>query len=253
MKLLGSLIVCVFVTVVAPAIAQDLPVETADFERWIFQEIDSREMPMSVLQEQIALEIARILSVIDLSDEQIRLLRLAGSGDIKRFYDRMAQVRRQVVAMSQDQKDGGRAHGLTTPLRAELRKGLFGADSLFQKVVATSLNDQQTAALQQHLSRLDKLQTESAARTFVAKIGCHLPLTSVQRTNLTRVLLDNVKSVGNNSPHQFYVVLHRFISIPREQYETFFDENQMQVIVDLKSVGQEIGEHFELEGENDDE
>lgn len=253
MKWLGVFIVCVHVTLVLPAIAQGPAVDPVEFQGWIFGEIGRPEMPLSFLEEQIELQISRISSSIDLSDDQISHLRLAGRGDVKRFYDRMEQVRRHVVALSQEQKDDGSAHRLTMPLRKELRKGLFGGGSLFQKVVVTSLDDQQSAVLQRHLSRLNQLQTEIAVRTFVAKIGCYLPLTSVQRTKLTDVLLENVDSVGGDSNYRFHIVLYRFSCVPRQQYETFFDENQMQMIVELTRAGLEIGEHLKQEGEIDDE
>ncbi len=256
MSRLASLIVSLCAMLVVPVAAQDPGSDTEQFDRRVFGVINSPENPFAALEAQVDLELARIAQSINLSNDQIERLRLAGRGDIQRFYVRVEHARRQLLAMNNSQKgnnNNNNINRLAMPLKIELKKGLFGTGSLFQKVVANSLDDRQSAALQQHLSRVNKLQTESAVRMFVSKIGLHLPLTSGQRTKLTDVLLENVKSVGNNSTYRFHVVLYRFGKVPREEYETFFDKDQMQMIANLTRAGQEIGEYLKEEGVIDDE
>jgi len=238
--------------VIEVACAQDTVVDSTPLDSWVFEYLSNPEEPTQTLEALVDLELDRLSLAVALGEGQIERLRLAGRGDIKRFFNRVDRAKWQ-LRMMDDQERRHKTHGSVLLLQEELRKGLFGKESLFEKVVANSLDDQQSAALQQHLSRMRKLQTESTVRMFVAKIGWHIPLTSVQRTRLTDILLEDIDSVGSDSRYSFYIVLYRFSKVPRDQFETFFDENQMKLIVELTQAGQQLGERLKEEGLFDDE
>ena len=247
--------ICCWLPWVAPTAAQEVEFEITQIDRLIFEVIDSPENPLSALEAQVDLEMKRISQSIDLRDNQIEQLRLAGRGDIKRFYDRVQQARRRFQATNERSIPGEAIdpHEIAVPLQASLRKGLFGQGSLFQKVVANSLDEQQSTALQRHLSRINELQAEGAVRMFVVKIGHYVPMTSVQRTKLTEWLLENATWVRSDPHHSFLIVIYRFGKVPRDKYVAIFDEKQMKAVDFLMQAGQQIGEYLEQEGVIDDE
>lgn len=255
MRRLAPLIVCFWLPWVAPAAAKEPEFDIKQFDSLIFQAIDSPENPLSVLEAQVDREMTRISQSIDLRDDQIEQLRLAGRGDIKRFYDRVEQARQRLRESNERSKQGETvdSHEIAMPLQASLRKGLFGRGSLFQKVVANSLDDQQTVTLQRQLARINELQAEGAVRMFVVKIGCYVPMTSVQRSKLTDILLENATWVRNDPHYSFLIVIYRFGKVPREKYVAIFDEKQMKAVDVLIQAGVQLGEHLKQEGVIDGE
>jgi hypothetical protein len=254
-RLATLMVVCCWLPWITPTAAQEVELEITQIDSLIFEVIDSPENPLSVLEAQVDLEMNRISQSIDLRDDQIEQLRLAGRGDIKRFYDRVEQARRRFQASNAWSIPGEpiEPHEIAMPLQDSLRKGLFGQGSLFQKVVANSLDEQQSTALQRQLSRFNELQAEGAVRLFVVKIGHYVPMTSVQRTKLTELLLENATWVRSDPHYSFLIVIYRFGKVPREKYEAFFNETQMKAVDFLIQAGKQIGEYLEQEGVIDDE
>jgi hypothetical protein len=255
MRCLAPLIVCCWLPWVATAAAQEPEFDVKQFDSLIFEAIESPENPLAVLESQVDLEVTRISQSIDLQDDQVEQLRLAGRGDIKRFYDRVEQARRKFQESAQrlNQASPDDMYEIAMPLQSSLKKGLFGRGSLFQKVVANSLDDQQSVALQRHLSRINELQAEGAVRVFVVKIGYYVPMTSVQRSKLTELLLEDATWVINDPHYSFLIVVYQFGKVPRQKYEAIFDEKQMKAVDVLIQAGVQLGEHLEQEGVIDGE
>jgi hypothetical protein len=81
-----------------------------------------------------------------LTDVQKRKLHLAGRGDIKRFFDRVEEQRRQILMIDQDALDRKTVDDIaqaTRSLRAVLDLGPFEEGSLFVKAVPRTLTPQQ--------------------------------------------------------------------------------------------------------------
>ena len=268
---LASGIACLSMMLTMPAVANDSAITQEQFDSWIFENFDNPEKPLPTLEAQCNLELSRISRTTNLRDDQKEQLRLAGQGDINRFFRRVEMARQQCRAINERHaaSDGSRqqneepfgnanepfeeAYSLALPLQRELRKGLFGSKSLMQKVATNLLDEQQAETLKEDSSRIARLRAERAVRVFVAKLGWHMPLTTVQRTNLTDLLFQNIKSMPDAGPFAYYIVMYRFGKIPREQYEAFFDKAQMTTISNMLKQGQELRDYLEQEGVLDDE
>lgn len=242
-----------------PVLAHEPAIALEDFNHWIFGNFDNPSEPLPALEAQCNLELIRISQTASLPEDQRAPLRLAGQGDIKRFLQRVEKARRRYVEINEqsaasdaldDDHDEAveEAYLLAMSLRRELRKGLFGSKSLLHKVASNSLDEQHAGDLQKETTRRVRLQTESAMRVFVTRLGWQLPLTKEQRTKLTDLLLQHIKTVGNDNNLAYYVVMYRFGKVPREQYETIFDESQMEAVARMLDQGRQLEEHLEAEG-----
>lgn len=213
-----------------PAHGQQVNIGIEQFERWIFQNVSNAEQARLQLASAIELEIARIEQGTPLLEPQKERLRLAGQGDIKRFYDRVEQARQQFREFEGkvDQNNISKLHMLTVPLSQELQKGLFGPKSLFKKVVLTTVNEQQAITMREEEKRQQRVRMENATKVFIAQMGRQIPLTAVQRDSLLKLAMDDLKNVEATGPYASYLMTYRLSELPREKFEAILDDAQMK-------------------------
>lgn len=214
-----------------PAIQPAISME--QFDMWIFQGMPDRgKGGREALESRVDLETLRISQTITLDEAQTNHLKLAGRGDVKRFFDRVEKARRQFLTMQDrlERNNLNEAHQLAVPLQQELMVGLFGPKSLLQKTIASTLNEQQLEAWEQEQARTERLRTERAVKLFIAQMQRQVPMTTAQRTTLSGLLLANVKSIRTNDQYTQYLMQYHLSEVPREELENLFDPNQMKAI-----------------------
>jgi len=223
--------VCCLV-IVSPATAQNATIGIEQFDSWIFQGVVNRNQARSTLESRIDLEIARISQAVTLTTTQKDRLKLAGYGDVKRFYDRVEKARQQFLALGTqvDQNNINEAYQLALPLQQELRAGLFGQGSLLEKIATTTLDDKQTEIMHHERERRNRLRIESAVKVFIAQLGRQMPMTAVQRTKLTELLVDQMRSIGDDDAYTDFLVAYRLSQVPRNMYAPLFDEQQLKAL-----------------------
>jgi hypothetical protein len=203
------------------------------FDMWIFQGLPGRGTgAREALESRVDLEILRISQAITLDDPQTDHLKLAGHGDIKRFFDRVEKARRQFLAIQNrlDRNNLNEAYQLAAPLQQELTVGLFGPKSLLQKTIASTLNEQQLAAWEKEQGRTDQLRAERAVKLFIAQMQRQVPMTNAQRTQLAELIVAKAKSIRVNDQYTQYLLQYHLSEVPREELENLFDPNQMKAI-----------------------
>jgi hypothetical protein len=106
-----------------------------NFDRWIFGDGFDEEGRRLRLQTLLAEKIDRAMKDHDINPIQLRKLRLAGSGDIKRFLDRVEDRRADFEVARKKYTTGRQALQQLEPLSTEFQVGPFGVDSLFAKML----------------------------------------------------------------------------------------------------------------------
>jgi len=213
-----------------PVQAQQVNIGIEQFERWIFQNVSNAEQARMTLASAIELEIARIEQVTPLLEPQKERLRLAGQGDIKRFYDRVERARQEFRELegNVDQNNIGKIHAITVPLSQDIQKGLFGSKSLFKKVVLTTVNEQQAVTMRAEEKRQQRVRMENAIKVFIAQTGRQMPLTAIQRESLLKLAMDDLDHVEAKGIYATYLMTYRLSELPREKFQAIFDEAQMK-------------------------
>jgi hypothetical protein len=200
---------------------------------WIFQGLPGRGTgAREALESRVDMEILRISQAITLDDSQTDHLKLAGHGDIKRFFDRVERARRQFLAIQSrlERNNINEAYQLAAPLQQELTVGLFGPTSLLQKTIASTLDEQQWEAWQQEQERANRLRAERAVKLFIAQTQRQIPMTTEQRTRLAELLVGQAKSIRTNDQYTQYLLQYHLSEVPRGELESLFDPNQMKAI-----------------------
>jgi hypothetical protein len=123
----------------------DMALSSDNFDRWVFEDERSEEVRKDRLYKILSDKIRWIEMDEKIGDEQLRRLRLAGNGDIKRFLDRVEAARVGFDAARQDYTAGRLALAQLQPLATEYKDGPFGTDSLFEKTLRKFRGDKKAA------------------------------------------------------------------------------------------------------------
>jgi hypothetical protein len=239
----------------APVTAQNPAISIEQFDAWIFQGLPGRgQATREAIESRVDQEILRISRAITLEDAQTSRLKLAGKGDVKRFFDRVDKARRQFLAMQDrlERNNLNEAYQLAMPLQQELTAGLFGPKSLLQKSIPSTLDEQQMEAWQREIERSDRVRAERAVTLFIAQMQRQVPMTADQRTRLAELLNARVKSVRTTDRYTPYLIQYRMSEVPRETFVKMFDVEQMKAIDHSIRQGQAMGAMVRQRGLLDD-
>ncbi len=117
----------------------------ANIDNWVYGNRRNRgggQQPLDLLLKMKTEEIAR---AVDLSETQKGKLLLAGQGDVRRFIDRVDEIKLKYQSNEMFQNDWNRIFQEIRPLQIALGRGLFGGDSLFAKTLTKMLTAEQAA------------------------------------------------------------------------------------------------------------
>lgn len=118
----------------APFDIQAMALAAENFDRIVFRDDRSPTNRQAKLRARLALRVEMIGQARPLTPDQRQALFLAGTGDIRRYLDRVEQARREFEAARFDYERGLAAIKRLTPLASEFAVGPFGEGSLLAKV-----------------------------------------------------------------------------------------------------------------------
>ena len=117
-----------------------------NFDRWVFDGTNSEQTRKAHLHSILSTKITLYGIGRVLKPEQIEKLRLAGSGDIKRFFDRVEESRSEFEAVRKDYNAGRLALNQLEPLSSEYQVGPFGPGSFLEKTLRKMETDAKGAS-----------------------------------------------------------------------------------------------------------
>jgi hypothetical protein len=109
--------------------------QTENFDRWMFADAPSEADRRKHLEDALEAQIDRAALHHKLTAPQRAKLRLAGRGDIKRFFDQVEERRAQFELARKSYKAGRAALLQLAPLTQVYQEGPFGDGSLFAKTL----------------------------------------------------------------------------------------------------------------------
>jgi hypothetical protein len=110
-------------------------VERENFDRWLFDDGRSEQGRQQHLEDILDAKVELAGLVYKLNGPQREKLRVAGRGDIKRFFDQVADRRREFEIERRGFQSGRAALVRLAPLSQTYQQGPFGAGSLFTKTL----------------------------------------------------------------------------------------------------------------------
>ncbi len=198
-------------------------------DSWIFMNGDAASFRNSQIAEA-ELEIERIRTIVELTEEHEEKLRLAVRAELTRIFREVELARVQWRGMRQDQDNWQEISKSVAPVQQKVRSGLFGPKSLFHRQLQAVLNPEMLDKLRSAEAKARQAERLVLARLFVSKLEFRIPLTEKQRTQLVEFLVEKTKSISKNATMPSYLMTCVLVTSPEEELRAFLDDEQVKVV-----------------------
>ena len=199
------------------------------FEQWVFQQYGNAATARTKLKESLELYSDDVDELCVLSDAQKRKLRLAGQGDIERFFQRFEEVKTKFQAVRNDQQKVNDIFQDISPLQAQMATGLFDRSSLLQKSLFNTVNREQFLKYARADDERRRFHHESRIRLVVMMLDQYSPVTAEQREKLTDLLRRETKPLRQSGQYDYYAMMYQVSQIPEARLKPLLDDIQWPV------------------------
>jgi hypothetical protein len=231
----------------------------ADIDNWVYgmdrSETRGGELRLlSQLQRRVNM-LARSMS---LSDSQIDQLSLAGQGDMRRFMDRVDEVKARFEQTRRGPDTWRAILQECRPLQDDYRRGVFAEPSLFSKMMARIMTVEQIRQSKKVARDRRRFQHRAGVHMTVLRLSTALGLSGEQQTRLKMLLLQETRPArtleGVNATAYFSVVYAQLPRIPERKLRPLFEPWQWQALkTKLASAPDVINGNLEPPGDEEDE
>jgi hypothetical protein len=229
------------------------------FEESVFQQDGNAATARKRLDAQLSMKIESLDKVCELSVAQKKKLRLAGLGDIKRFFDGCESVKRKYQSIEHDmQRQLREFHQDINRLRATWQGGLFGEDSLLVKSLRRTLTNEQFARYQGIADERRASRHRANIEKAVALLQRGAALRELQRQELVKLLTIEMKPSRKSDHDDYYVLLLQLGRLPEAKLMPLFSKTQWDIVSwqlaqfkELEPILRQSGQSAD-EGDDDD-
>lgn len=218
------------------------------FDVFVFRPDRTAAAVRSRLNSDLSTRVDEIDRHCRLTEAQKQKLLLAGRGDIKRFFDRCEQAKEKLhLAGEKFQKENLQAAGdkaaervaeaqlmvqmevemmqSAAPLQRTLQKGLFQEDSLLYKSLRNTLTDEQAARFEAAKAGGVAARHLAGVERAVEVLGRDARLTAVQRRELVKLLVAEIKPPPKPAPSRYdeWYILCMMRRLPEGRLKPLFD------------------------------
>jgi hypothetical protein len=216
-----------------PAQVVRVPQFNADqVDQWIFSRWGGVEGARTRLDANLGLRIDDLDRACAITEFQKKKLRLAGLGDIKRYYDRVEDLKRKYSsgANQPNLNNNNNIWQEMQPLQIELNNGLFGADSIFVKTVKSTLRADQLQRHEDLTRRRSEARRRATVELFVVQIDKALGLTQVERGTLIELLMSETPPPNKYGQADYWFLMYQMTRLPESKVKAIFDEPQWRLL-----------------------
>jgi hypothetical protein len=198
-----------------------------NFDMWLFGNNAARGgRGRDTIAAQLSLQIHEIDRRCTLTEAQKTKLLLAGQGDIKRFYDRVAEAKKTFDRLKNDRNKIGEVFQEIQPLQARINAGIFGDGAFFAKCVAKTLTTAQVDEYTRATRERRAYRYRAKVELTVAMLDDAVGLTADQRARLVDLIVDQTtppRIFGQNDTHY---VIYQVSLLPEDKLKAILDAAQ---------------------------
>jgi hypothetical protein len=206
------------------------------FDQWVFGNMGmaNAALARNKLDSLLTLNVEDIERTCGLTPVQKKKLLLAGRGDIKRFFDRIDEVRKKYTNTNNKnnnfQNQFQQVWQEIQPLRNTYNSGFFGADSIYAKAIRATLTPEQAEKHEEVLR--DRTLYRYWARVDLAMelLNNQVGFTDDQRRQLVQLLHEETKPPRKLGQNDYYVVLYQLSRIPEAKLRPVFEDVQWRLL-----------------------
>jgi hypothetical protein len=200
----------------------------ANIDAWLFGNQRGSDNGRQKVDLALKAKVEEVARAVNLTEAQKQKLLLAGERDIRRFVDRVDDIK--VRYQTADFRGGGwnRIFQEVQPLRNELHRGLFGNDSFFAKTLTKTLTAVQSEHYEAVVRERRMFQHRARVEMTVMRLGTYLGLREEQRKQLSRLLLEKTPPLPalTQPDHDHFVELVLMSRLPESDLKPIFEAVQ---------------------------
>ena len=226
------------------------------FDQWVFGS-RTPSAARTRLNSLLTLQIEDVDRNCNLTPEQKIKLELAGKGDVKHLYDRVAEKKRHFQAVKNDQNKIGNIYQEIQPLQASFNSGPFDEGSIFFKAITNTLQGEQKAKYEKTLADKRLYRYRAKVDLTVAFLDNAVGFKADQRKQLSELLLAETKPPKRYGQYDYYVVMWQAAHLPEGKVKPIFDATQWKLLdrqlTQVKGMGQFLKQNGYLDDLGPDE
>jgi hypothetical protein len=215
---------------------EQLAVYRRYFDRMVFVGLQGEDDARQQIEAVVAKQVDHLERACGLTDSQKKKLHAAGQGDIKRFFDGIAEARK-VVHPADDPRILDRnlvlkIRAAAAPLVKERAALLAGEGPIFTKATRHTLTPEQLARFDKDARDRLVFRHRAAVRWAAVMLARSLGLTDDQRRRLESVLLEQTRPPLKFGTSDYMIVMCQAARIPEARIRPIFDDLQWRVMAD---------------------
>lgn len=198
----------------------------ANIDAWVYGNRGNRGLSQQTLENRLDMKVDEIARAAGMTEQQRQKLHLAGLGDIRHFADRVDAIKLKHQATEFSQQEWNAIFQELRPLQADLRRGLFGADSLFDKTLHTILSSEQAERYNRAEFDRQLFQHRARVEMTVLRFAKALALRDEQRKRLTEILLKRTQPMSATGQSDQFLIMAQMTQIHDDELKPLFDDKQ---------------------------
>jgi hypothetical protein len=221
--------------IVPPAVMHVQVARTVQFnpeqvDQWIFSRWGGAAGAKIRLEANLALRIDDIDRACSVTELQKKKLKLAGMGDIKRYYDRVEDLKRKYTAAVGNPQINNNIWQEMQPLQLELNGGLLGDASIFVKTIKSTLGPDQAERYDELMNGRADERRRATIEWFVVHIDKALGLSDGQRARLAELLASETPPPRRFGQADFWYLMYQMTRLPEAKVKAILDEPQWRLL-----------------------
>ena len=200
-------------------------------DQWVFNRWGGLAATRDRLEADLALRIDDLDRACAITPVQQKKLKLAGMGDIKRYFDRVDQLKQRFAGESASAR--GNVNNIwqeMQPLQIELNAGLFGTNSFFVKTLKSTLDADQAKRYEELLQERAAERGSATIEWFVVHIDKALGLSELQRRRLVELLAKETPPPQRFGQADFWYLMYQLTRVPEDRIRAILDEPQWRLL-----------------------
>jgi hypothetical protein len=200
------------------------------FERRTFGGSQGEDETRREVETALAKRVDHLEHAGRLADRQAKKLQAAGHGDIKRFFDGVADARQRIRTIEDRRALAQEVARLTSSLAEEKAALQEVAGPIFTKAVARTLTDDQRAALEQDARDRLAFRHRADVRWTAVILARSLGLVDDRRRRLESLLIELTRPPNKFGIMDYMIVMYQTSRIPEDKIRPIFDDVQWRVM-----------------------
>jgi hypothetical protein len=213
----------------APQVQRFL-ISESSYDWWIFGYGETAHMVRVTVERELELLIDEVDRAGGLDAKQRARLRLAGRGDIERWFEEVDAARATFTSVRVSRDEYDVLQQGVEPLRDRLEQGLFSDESLFRKAVRTTVSPAHAARWGEFQEARKQARYRAKVSWVIAVLDNVMALSDEQRQALERFVLAETRLPRQFGRWDYYVILWQMSRLPEAKLRPLLSEHQWEVL-----------------------